>query len=238
MSLILKIAAGVIIGLLLFQFIVFQQVQVNVADKSESSLHAEDLNARYMSLTNSIRYYYRKHKQLPEFISDLKCTDRFNNNQIMTCASVASNGIFYLNVANGWVSAEPYILDQQVYYNCRKTPSLAGIDENFRDCMALDITSIPEMIQPHFNCDTTVDTAEKIICSSDRLIKTDNKLSSIYKDMLAKSAEEKHQEILQDKVNFNQKRSMQCQTSDCIEIMTEAKITRLLSLGTRDPGIK
>ena len=233
MGLILKIAGGVIIGLLVFQIIIFQQHDDDYLAQSENMHDAQDLKNKHIMLTNAIHSYYRKNKALPIYISDLKCIDIFNTRQRIPCASVVRNGVFYVNHKEDWASAEPYVLDRKVYNKCATTRSFAKIDKGFRGCEILDINSIPAKIAPPFNCSTTSDEVEKIICLSDRMISTDARLASFYTNLLSISPAEKHQQIKDDQANFYRLRSQKCSTSECINTMTTGKLKRLELLGVR-----
>lgn len=235
MGLILKIAAGIIIGLLVVQIFIFKKTDTDYTEAKNTLYIAQDLKNKHIMLTNAMHSYYKENKKLPTFISELECIDLFRTRQKTPCASVVKDGVFYVNLGNDWASAEPYIQDKKLFNKCRTTRSFAAIDPSFRGCLPLDIASIPDRMTPEIDCGTTSDKAELIICSSDKLTDTDVKLSSVYKKLLANSSEAKKQEIKDDQMHFNQQRSAKCQTSECIKTMTETKITRLELMGVRSP---
>lgn len=232
MNLILKIAAGVVIGLLLFQVIVFQGTEDNYEEMSKEVLYAQELRNKYIILTNSIHSYYRKNKKLPEFISDLKCRDILNNTRKkIDCASVLSNGVFYVNYKNDWASAEPYILDRKVFNKCKTSMKLDPGDGSYSDCLSLDVNAVPKKKTPAFDCSKTNNEVEKIICASDRLIESNVNLSTIYENLLSRSPDDQKQRIKDDQIEFNEILRNKCSTSECVKTMTTNKITRLELLG-------
>ena len=235
MALILKIAGGVIIGLLLFQIIMYKQVDNDYMERNNDMQQAQDLKNKHIMLTNSIHSYYRKNKKLPEFISDLKCIDIFNTRQRTPCATVVSNGIFYVKHNDDWASAEPYVLDKKVFNKCRTTKSFSKVDKGFLGCKNLDVSSIPQKKSPAFDCKTASTDVEKIICASDRMIDTEDQLATFYTNLLSRSPKDKHQKIKNDQANFYKLRNRKCLTSDCINTMTKGKLKRLELLGVRNP---
>lgn len=230
MGLILKTAAGVIIGLLMVQIIMNQRVDVNNETVLREVKHTQVLRDKYLNLTGSIETYYRKRLKLPEFISDLECVERFSYRQKIDCALIYSDGIFYVNFGENWASAEPYILNGKVFHKCKTSISF-DIDDRYYNCLKLDVNVIPNNTQPPFDCKTNIGEVEKIICLSDRLIASENNLSSIYKELLSKSPDNKQQLIKNDQSNFIERRRKKCRTSKCINTMTRTKITKLDLMG-------
>ena len=245
MGTVLKIAAGVLIGLLAYQIIIYQNIdyQTNEYKKQIADQQAAYENQRkkirdkqalsnnFKLLTNSIASYYRKNKVLPKFISDLQCSDTFKSRGKMDCAVVSDDGVFYVNHENEWVSLEPYVLDGKLYNKCKSSISLSigsGINQ---DCSSLDINAIPEKKSPPFDCGAATGEAEKIICASDKLIANEVKLSLTYKALLQQSSADKKPQIIDDQNDFINLRRKTCYTSDCIEEMTLKKILRLEFLG-------
>ena len=78
MGLILKIAAGIVIGLLFLQIIMIQFTEDEYEEMSKEIIDAQELRNKHIILTNAIHSYYRKKKELPKFISDLECFDIFD----------------------------------------------------------------------------------------------------------------------------------------------------------------
>jgi hypothetical protein len=245
MGTVLKIAAGVLIGLLAYQIIIYRNIdyQTNeykqlIADQQaeyeaqrKKIRDTQTLRNNFVLLTNSIATYYRKNKALPMFISDLQCADTFRNREKMDCAKVYEDGVFYVNHENEWVSAEPYVLDGKLYNKCKASISLSTGNDKYQDCAHLDISTIPEEKSPPFDCDAAAGEAEKIICASDKLIANEVKLSLTYETLLEQSSADKKPQIIDDQVDFINLRRKTCYTSDCIEEMTLKKILRLEFLG-------
>ena len=232
MGQILKIAAGIIIASLILQIMFYQQVDEKHEEVGANILRVQDLRNKFIVLTNSLYGYYRKNKELPKYISDLSCVDVFNNRQKMDCAAVQSNGVFYVNNKNDWASAEPYVLDGKLYNKCQTSISISIMDDDgYRDCLKLDVASVPAKASPSFDCGTASNDVERLICKSDSLIEIDANLASLYEGLLIKSSGDKKQEIVKNRSDFIELRRKKCNSSKCIESMTTRKISRLNYLG-------
>lgn len=245
MGTVLKIAAGVLIGLLAYQVIIYlnidyqqnkfqekiasQQAAYEIESKKRDDARA--LRNKHQRLTKSIASYYRKNKVLPKYISDLQCVDQYRSRSEDDCAVVSADGVFYVNHKDEWVSAEPYVIDKKVYNKCRASISLSNGNSNYQDCAALDINSIPDKKSPPFDCSATSSDVETIICASDKLTAHEIKLSLAYKTLLEQNSADKKQQIIDDKNRFMNLRRKACFTSACIEEMTLKKILRLEFLG-------
>lgn len=234
MGMIFKISAGVLIGLLIYQIIITPGTDSVQAHHEEQIRKVQDVQNLKMSLTiltNSLHSFYRKNKTIPKFISDIDCINPRHNRQKIDCATVQENGVFYVRYNDNWASAKPYIFDGKLYNDCKTSIPLSYGDDRYRDCSILDSSSIPEKKRPPFDCKKTNYDVEKIICTSDKLIVNDIKLSRIYKILLKKNTGDKKKLIIDDRDNFTNQRRKVCSTSDCIEKMTLKKILRLESLG-------
>lgn len=243
MGMVLKIAAGVLIGLLAYQVIIYlnidyQQSKYQEQIASQQAAYelerkkrneAQALRNKYQRLTNSIASYYRNNRVLPEFISDLQCSSQYGSQTTGDCAVVYDDGVFYVNHEKLWVSAEPYVFDKKLYNKCKASIPLS-IGNN-KECSYLNISSIPEKKYPPFDCAVTSGDVEKIICASDKLIAHEVKLSLTYKTLLEQNSADKKQKIIDDKKRFMDLRRSTCLTSGCIEEMTLKKILRLEFLG-------
>lgn len=245
MGTVLKIAAGVLLGLLAYQAIVYlnidyqqSKIQQQIASQRaafENERKVRDaalvLRNKHGRLIRSINNYYRKNNVLPKFVSDLQCAEQYKNRAQDDCAVVYDSGVFYVNNGDEWLSVQPYVLDKKVYDKCKATVSLSIGNSNYQECEKLDIGSIPEKKSPPFDCGATSDEVEKIICASDKLIAHEIELSSAYKTLLEQNAPDKEQQIIDDQNRFMNLRRRTCYTSDCIEEMTRKKILRLEFLG-------
>jgi uncharacterized protein YecT (DUF1311 family) len=189
------------------------------------------LRNKYIRLTNSLHSYYRNNKDVPKYVADLSCIDVFNQRKEISCGSIQKNGVFYVNNNDDWASAEPYIFDNKLYIKCRSSINFMAGAGDYMNCEHLDTASVPEKELPIFDCSAELNTVQKLICSSDRLISVDNKLSKTYEDLLSKSRESHKREIRDDKIKFINYRLNKCDTSDCVEKFTNEKITRLELLG-------
>lgn len=231
MGLILKIAAGIIIGFLVLQIMFYQKVDSDYEEMSVDIQLTQDLRNKYIGLTNSLHSYFRRNESLPNFISDLSCTDMFNHRQKIACAEVFDGGVFYVNNESDWASAKPYVLDGKLFIECATSRSMSIGEDSYRDCLDLDVANIPRLQSPSFSCDSATSNVEKIICSSDRLVQLDANLAAAYKDLISRSPEDKTNLIKDDRIKFIAQRNKECDTIKCIKEMTKKKISRLKFLG-------
>lgn len=245
MGTVLKIAAGVLIGLLAYQVIIYLNIDYQQSKFQEQIAsqqaayemerkkrgYEQALRSKHLRLTKSIASYYRKNSVLPKYISDLQCVDRYRDRAKEDCAVVLEDGVFYVNHEKEWVSAEPYVIDKKIYNKCKATISLSTGNNNYQDCTKLDINAIPEKKSPPFDCSVKSGDVEKIICASDKLIAHEIELSLAYTTLLEQNSADKKQQIVEDKNRFIDLRRRTCLTSGCIEEMTLKKILRLEFLG-------
>lgn len=231
LSPIIKISAGVVIGLLVYQIIILQKTDIDYQQSQKNVIVEQELRNKYILLTNSLHSYYKKHKDLPEYVADLSCIDVFNERKEIPCSTIQQDGVFYINNNNDWASAEPYVFDNKLYIKCKSSVKFLSVISDFKDCADLDIASVPKRESPTFNCSAELDTVQKLICSSDELTAVDNQLAEIYEELRSKSNEDKIREISDDKDKFLDRRLKECGTSKCVEKLTKAKIKRLELLG-------
>mgnify|MGYP006921597767 CR=1 FL=1 len=245
MGTVLKIAAGVLLGLLAYQAIIYLNIDYQ-QDKIQQQIASQRaafevermkrdevrvLRNKRSRLVRSIKTYYRKNKTLPEYVSELSCVDRYKNKIEDGCAVVYDAGVFYVNHGDEWLSVEPYVIDNKVYDKCKATISLSVENDSDQECAELDISSVPARKSPPFDCGAVSSEVEKIICASDKLIAHENKLSLAYKTLLEQNTPDKKQKIIDDQHRFMELRRSTCSTSGCIEEMTSKKILRLELLG-------
>lgn len=231
MGMIFKISAGVIIGLLIFQILMFQKTDIEYEEVKVNVMAEQELRNKYIQLTNSLHSYYRKNKKLPVYVSDLSCIDVFNNWKESACESIQKDGVFYVRNNNDWASAEPYVFDKKLYIKCGTSIKFLDVAGDYKDCADIDIASVPKRKAPAFDCSAGLDAVQKLICSSDRLTAIDNKLAKTYQELLSRSNEDQKKKIKHDKNEFIDRRLRECDTSKCVEKMTKKKITRLELLG-------
>ena len=120
MSLIFRIAAGVIIGLLVVQLVIMQMYPASsYEDMNKRMTDGQNYADRIMSLDSAIRRYYRKHKKLPTDVKGLECTRRMAPQGEAYCAEWALNGVFYLKYKDSWASLRPSVINGKVTQECR-----------------------------------------------------------------------------------------------------------------------
>ena len=112
---IIKISAGVVIGLLVYQIIMLQKTEIDYKKVQKDMTAEQDLRNKYIRLTNSLHSYYRKNNDLPEYVADLSCIDVFNDRREIPCGTIQKDGVFYVNNNDDWASAEPYVFDKKLY---------------------------------------------------------------------------------------------------------------------------
>lgn len=245
METVLKTAAGVLVGLLAYQIISYQYTDYKIAEYQQQAIHQQakyekqretvlnshKLKTRYRALSDSIAYYFRKNKRLPNFISDLECINNSFGNIQPGCAALRKEGIFYINHENEWASAKPYIFDDRLYFDCKSTIKLIVSKSRGGTCTTLDIESVPIKKSSTLACRNIVDVVEKLLCASDKLAAIETTLLSTYQDLLEQEHTDKKQVIIDDHKEFIRLRAKACITSACVEDMTTKKISRLQFLG-------
>ena len=236
MSNIFKIAAGVLIGLLLYQILMYHNMESNYVKMQSNMMEMQDLQNKYIRLTSAINRYYRENQEIPQYVSDLSCRDVYNDWKQSSCEFTQREGVFYALSGDEWISAEPYVFDNRVHVKCRTSAKLkaSSLGENFSDCELQENASIPDRIRPTFSCEGELDDVQKLICSSDKLTALDNQLAVSYRELLANSSEDKKQAVEADRTGFLASRLRQCSTSICVEKFTENKLKRLKFLGVYD----
>lgn len=115
MGLILKIAAGVIIGSLFLQVITLKYIESKYENETESIILAQGLRSKSIQLMNSINTFYKKNKELPTSLSDLDCS--LNGK----CVGEVKGSRYYISHENEWLMIEPFILSDKVKFYCRST---------------------------------------------------------------------------------------------------------------------
>ncbi len=140
MGLILKIAAGVIIGSLFVQIISYKFIEYDHKKKWENTLLAQGLRNRSIILMNSVHSYYKKHKTLPKSLDNLDCA------QYEKCAEEEKDSVFYMSYQDEWILIEPYLASENVKYHCRATLIDRG-DPRFHHCIKIDNSEIPQYIR-------------------------------------------------------------------------------------------
>lgn len=115
MGLILKIAAGVIIGLLFLQVISLKYIESKYENETKSIILAQGLHTKSIQLMNSIKAFYKENKELPTSLSDLDC------NQNGQCAGEVKGSRYYISHENEWLMIEPFVILDKVKFYCRST---------------------------------------------------------------------------------------------------------------------
>ena len=115
MKLILKIAAGVVIGLLLFQIISLKVIDIAYERDVKNLDLVTALHNCSKLLTNEIHSFYKNKKEVP---NDLSYLVSFN---YKGCSVKQKEGVFFLSFKNEWMSVEPYLSSEGIAYNCKIT---------------------------------------------------------------------------------------------------------------------
>jgi len=135
MGLILKIAAGIIIGLLFVQILILKYVSYEGERLTEKLVLTSQLRMKSTILMNSVHLFYKKNNRLPKDISDLNCGDTL-------CATAEINSVFYVKHDMEWMVIEPYIASRKVRFHCKST-LVDYSDVRFQHCIKINKPEIP-----------------------------------------------------------------------------------------------
>ncbi len=228
MILIFRIAAGIIIGLLAWQVISLQMIEAVNKDSAKDNVIMIELGLKASTLKNNISTYYHKNNFLPQYISDLeKCRDSRNRMTTYPCAEVHKDGVFYVKHINNWISLRPYTVENKIKYDCKSSIRFVVGATEYLNCSELDIEDIPKPLSATFDCNKAKTTDEKLICGSDRLIDSDNKLYVAYTNVIKRSSPEKVNKIKNEQISFIKKRRDKCSTIKCVDKMTRQRVSEL-----------
>ena len=116
MKLILKIAAGVIIGLLTVQML-FMKFMDYENRKKGKELHYVQIKKHDKSiiLMKGAGTYNKDFKTLPKLLVDLDCTAGGE------CGAGGKDSMFYISYQDEWLVVEPYLKSTNVEFNCKST---------------------------------------------------------------------------------------------------------------------
>ncbi len=136
MGLILKIAAGVIIGSLFVQVITLKYIGYQYENETENVILAQELHTKSIHLMNSIETFYRKNKELPTSLSDLDCS--LNEK----CTGEVKGSRYYISHKDEWLMIEPFVISDKVKFYCRSTFLNHNIS-SFSHCTKMNRYSAP-----------------------------------------------------------------------------------------------
>ena len=229
MSLILKIAFGIIIGYLaIFAFynVFYLKPLLNngMENTSDDAVLAMALIDPSEYFIDNVYAYYRKHGLLPAYISDLSC-------KLKKCPEVQEAGVFYLSEGEEWMAIKPYLDVNKLKFECRLTErilaSYAPYIYELKDCTTLNVADIPDKVEPSFLCDSGNTSVEKIICGSDRLIDLDLKLSEAYENVVTRASDKRRERLETEQIEFIISREKTCYNASCIESYTRKYVLTL-----------
>lgn len=139
-GLVLKIAAGVIIAILVSQIISMKQLDYTVEKKRKHTNSSIGLNTQAIYLMNSVHRFYGEHKDMPKAVSDLMCV------QYNQCKAVKHGGSFYVTYGGEWMAIDPYVVVSEVEFNCEST-IIDRRDDRFDHCRKIDASAIPAVVK-------------------------------------------------------------------------------------------
>lgn len=140
MSLIFKIAAGIIIGSLVVQIITMKMIDHKSEAMGEALHVAQQLRNKSIVLMNSVHRHYNLHGSLPNFLHDLDCSPHGE------CAMAEDDSVFYITYKGEWILIQPYVMSTDIEYHCEAT-LLDRYDPRFHHCIEIEESDIPRSIR-------------------------------------------------------------------------------------------
>jgi hypothetical protein len=141
MGLILKIAAGVLIGMLLFQVMMLKSIDAESEHKGNIVEVSQQLRNKVIMFMNFVHSHYKTHHELPTSQEGIDC------NQFGECAiadrEFASR--YYFTYRGEWISIEPYLNGSKVFFDCSAT-MLDRLDERFHHCTQIEKAALPAQV--------------------------------------------------------------------------------------------
>jgi len=219
MGSIFKIAAGVLIASLLYHIIMLayheparRNVEKNMMD-SIKPVKSTDLNEIYRNQLGTralIDSYYLNNKTLPKYYSDLKCWSCDQDKYLKVFLKKQS--VYFMNNSGGYYAlkfSQP-ATGEKVKYTCAH-----NIEEWQGHVYAVNCNFTNEQAQaPNYKlsypCDSTSTGARDLICQSDKLIKSEQKMEKVYFKMLGNATPGISALIKQRQKQFYRERLISC----------------------------
>lgn len=232
MSLIFRIAAGVVIAYLILmiinlkfsQYLHDEQVQKH-AITAQTNMTNTSIDVLKNKIKRGIDNYFKQHQSLPQYIADLFCKPE-QSCDVRFYDTTVSEGVYYTKNFDYLVAMKPTIQGRAVVYQCRFNSLTEQVHQDTTKCQFDSSLIIPERKQPSFDCQSTRYYADNIVCSSDRLIDLDLEMAALYKKVTSRGFPQDREKI---KVIHNQflKQRNRCQNSRCVEKQLRSRIKEL-----------
>lgn len=213
MTLIFRIAAGIIIGLLCYKIIDLRLGNYNYQQGSAQTDIFYSIDADFQSFLMRARQYYKKYGRLPLYASDIDCKRK------SLCGARSKNGNFYFSNNYHWMAASLYLDGGSLRYRCEVTFDVKSDRRGARyyeQCSKVESVNLPVFEKPPFSCKHPKNKIEVIICKSDRLIVLENKLQGSYLGLLLRSSEYQKRKLFAKYKTFDQDRLSACSKEKCL----------------------
>lgn len=233
MTLIFRVAAGILIGLLATHAVMINLYNKKVDDGLskgavflDRQVRYSKYKSKYLDLRSAIVRYYDKNNKIPNYMADLECRNRLGM-PVNSCADVLHDGEFFVNYQGLWAGLKPYVDHGFLRFECRMDYGFVQYDDDYLLCDDIAEAIIPEPNSPSFECNKARTKVEKMICSSDRLIDLDLKLDDVYQKAVKRRAAVGDDVLRKEQIKFISKRESVCSDSKCIEEITKNRIGEL-----------
>ena len=140
MSLALKIAAGIVIGLLAAYLLIGKVSEKQYESKSTDLYATQELHTAATLLMLSVEQYMDEYAALPGTLADVSCYAAQN------CVTGRAVNTYYISRMNEWMSIEPYLDAGELKFECFTTVKSIHVPFNrrIRDCGELDLDTVPD----------------------------------------------------------------------------------------------
>ena len=155
MKLILKISAGVIIGLLAFQIAMMKMYPPDYYEELNAELNeVTELKNRVILLQIAVHRFYTNTHELPQSLAEVSCSkivgERFDGRDrrqiTVPCAETVDKGRFFVSYNNRWAVLEPYVVNKKVRYKCSTTVKFV-LDDRFTHCEIVDVNDVIDTLK-------------------------------------------------------------------------------------------
>jgi len=213
MTLIFRIAAGIIIGLLCYKIIDLRLGDYNYQQHSARTDIFYSIDTDFQRFLMRARQYYLKYGRLPIYASDIDCKRK------SLCGARSKNGNFYFSNNYHWMAISLYLEEGNLRYRCEVTFDVKSDRRGvhyYEQCNKVEGVNLPVFERPPFSCKHPKNKIEVITCLSDRLIALENKLQASYAGLLLRSSEYQKRKLFARYKIFDQDRLSACSKEQCL----------------------
>lgn len=232
MTLIFRIAAGIVIGYLLLMIINIKtyeytaQRQANMYENSQRhSGSISDIQRLRGQTIGAINSYVTQHHKLPNYVADIYCGNQ-QSCDLRFVNMVQHSGTFYTSSSGVLVGIAPTQDINGIHYDCRFNTLDGELRDSISNC-SFDAALIkPISISPSFDCNVGGYNARSIVCASDKLTDLDLRIDDVYTKLIGRGLLDDIDKVKQSQQSFIRGRN-NCFDHQCIERMSIARLQEL-----------